>query len=66
MSRSGLAVPAADVKTPDRRANEVRTFHGLNALSSSSPFIANATDGKCCEMTDFIEFRSTQSMPCLV
>ena len=38
-------------------------FHGLKALSSSSPFIANATDRKCREITDFIEFSSTQSMP---
>ena len=42
------------------------TFHGLNALSSASPSIANATAGKCREMIAFIEFSSTQSIPCLV
>jgi hypothetical protein len=45
---------------------QARTFHGLNALSSSSPSIANATDGKCREITAFIEFPSTHSIPCFV
>ncbi len=56
---------------PEETANtkesaQARTFHGLNALSSSSPSIANATDGKCREITAFIEFSSTQSIPCFV
>src|SRR5688572_29356197 len=38
--------------------DQVRTFQGLKALSSSIPFIANATAGKCREITDFIEFSS--------
>ena len=42
---------------------QARTFHALNALSSSSPSIANATDGKCRAITVFIEFSSTQSIP---
>jgi hypothetical protein len=44
--------------------DQARTFQGLKALSSSIPFIANATDGKCREITDFIEFSSTHSIPC--
>jgi len=47
-------------------APQVLTFQGLKALSSSSPSIANATDGKCREMTDFIEFSSTHSIPSFV
>jgi hypothetical protein len=42
------------------------TVHGLNALSSSNPSIANATDGKWRLMMRFIEFSSTQSIPSLV
>ena len=45
---------------------QARTFQGLKALSSSIPSIANATDGKCREITDFIEFSSTQSIPSFV
>jgi hypothetical protein len=41
-------------------------FQGLNALSSSIPSIAKAIEGKCREMTLFIELSSIQSIPSFV
>ena len=45
---------------------QLRVFQGLNALSSSIPSSAKATEGKCRQMIDFIVFSSTQSIPAFV